>query len=113
MSAEKFYFDVHGDGPAVFLGPSEARLMELAWKYASLTVKSALFHLGESSGTAYTTVSTLLTRLTEKGLLAREKAGRNFSYRATIGREEFLRTRVEAVRECLRRNFEPPTGPKA
>jgi predicted transcriptional regulator len=113
MSAEKFYFDVHGVGPTVFLGPSEARLMELAWTQPSVTVKSALFHLGETSGTAYTTVSTLLTRLAEKGLLSRHKEGRNFSYRAVVGREEFLHTRVAAVRDCLRRNFSTPTGSDA
>jgi predicted transcriptional regulator len=107
-----FYFDVNGNGPTVFLGPSEARLMEVAWTQSSLTVKSALFHLGETSGTAYTTVSTLLNRLREKGLLSRRKKGRNFVYEATIGREEFIRTRVAAVQVCLKRNFadQPPAG---
>jgi len=108
MSAEKFYFDVHWIGPTVFLGPSEARLMELAWTQPSVTVKSALYHLGETSGTAYTTVSTLLTRLADKGLLSRHKEGRSFSYRATVDREEFLRTRVAEVKECLQRNFHTP-----
>jgi predicted transcriptional regulator len=111
MSAVSFYFDIHGDGPTVFLGPSEARLMEVAWTQTNVTVKSALFHLGETSGTAYTTVSTLLNRLTEKGLLARRKKGRNFVYEATISREEFIRTRVAAVRECLKRNFAGQPSP--
>ena len=105
MSAEKFHFDVTGDGLTVFLGPSEARLMELAWAVPRLTVKSALIHLGDTSGTAYTTVSTLLNRLTEKRLLIRHKDGRNFVYEAAISRDEFLKSRLAAVRDCLKRNF--------
>ncbi len=105
MSSEKFHFDVTGEGLTVFLGPSEARLMELAWAVPRLTVKSALIHLGDTGGTAYTTVSTLLNRLTDKRLLTRHKDGRNFVYEAAIGREEFLRSRLDSVLNCLKRNF--------
>lgn len=108
MPSEKFYFDVTGDGLTVFLGPSEARLMELAWAAPQLTVKSALLHLGDTGGTAYTTVSTLLNRLTEKKLLTRHKDGRNFVYAAAVGREEFVRSRVITVQDCMKRNFGAP-----
>ncbi|HOD67523.1 MAG TPA: BlaI/MecI/CopY family transcriptional regulator [candidate division Zixibacteria bacterium] len=89
----------------MFLGPTEAQLMDLAWERESLTVKQALFLLGESDGRAYTTIMTVLNRLAEKGLLSRRKAGRGFIYAAAKSREEFIGERVRIVREVLRKNF--------
>ncbi len=77
---EPFYFDPYATGSEVFLGPTEAQLMELAWAEGGLTVKRALFLLGPKSDRAYTTIMTVLNRLTEKGLLNREKTGRFFTY---------------------------------
>jgi len=105
MPARAFYFDPSAEGAAVFLGPTEARLMEIAWDRQSLTVKQALFHLGEKNRRAYTTVMTVLSRLADKKLLKRQKAGRTFVYRPAVDRESFLKKRVEAVADCLTRNF--------
>ena len=105
MLAEPFYFDVRGQGSAVFLGPTEARLMELAWKHPELTVKAVLFHLGPTPGLAYTTVMTIMNRLVEKGLLTRTRTGRSFVYQAATERDTFLRGRVSQVLDCLRGNF--------
>jgi predicted transcriptional regulator len=105
MSAEPFYFDVWGQGSAVFLGPTEARLMELVWKHPDLTVKAALFHLGPVPGPAYTTVMTIMNRLVEKGLLTRARTGRSFVYRAATDRTAFLGSRVSQVLDCLQANF--------
>ena len=63
MPGSSFYFDPTATGLAVFLGPTEARLMELAWARRRLTVKSALTRLGPDGQLAYTTVSTILNRL--------------------------------------------------
>ena len=104
--AQNFYFDPQATGLEVFLGPTEAQLMELAWKHGELSVKKALTFLGENKR-AYTTVMTVLARLAEKGILAREKDGRNFVYRPAVGREEFIAGRVELVKGCLKRNFSP------
>lgn len=104
MGNHAFYFDPEGSGLTVFLGPTEARVMELAWKHGELTVKKALTFLGENKR-AYTTIMTVMARLYEKGLLVREKDGRNFVYRPAIERDEFIRERVKMVRECLKRNF--------
>jgi len=105
MSAEPFYFDVRGRGSAVFLGPTEARLMELAWKHPDLTVKAALFHLGPGHGLAYTTVMTIMNRLVKKGLLVRTRTGRSFVYKAATERTAFLGSRVAQVLDCLQGNF--------
>ena len=105
MPAPYFYFDPTAEGTAVFMGPTEARLMEIAWSRESLTVKQALFQLGETNRLAYTTVMTVLSRLADKQLLSREKAGRSFVYRPRIDRSTYLKTRVKTVADCLSRNF--------
>lgn len=79
--------------------------MELAWQKGELTVKKALYFLGEDSERSYTTVMTVLARLAEKGLLSRERDGRSFVYRPACDRQTFLRERVKRVSACLQRNF--------
>ncbi len=101
----QFYFDPYAKGLEVFLGPTEARLMEIAWERQELTVKKALFYLQGESDRAYTTIMTVLNRLADKGLLGRRKSGRSFIYTPTIDRQTFLEKRVEAVVKCLRTNF--------
>ena len=105
MTAEPFYFDISGRGVGVFLGSTEARLMELAWQHDSLTVKGALMHLAPDRAPAYTTVMTVLNRLAENGLLLRAKDGRNFVYRPAVDRDQFVRFRVSQIAKCLKRNF--------
>ena len=105
MTARSFYFDPHAAGLAVFLGPTETRLMELAWEKKELSVKKALFYLGSDDQPAYTTVMTVLSRLADKGLLKRKKNGRVFVYRPAVDRKTFISDHVKVVRECLKNNF--------
>lgn len=105
MPISNFYFDPDGEGTSVFLGPTESRLMDLAWQYKTLSVKKAMTLMGDDSDLAYTTIMTILQRLLEKGLLRREKQGRNFVYHAVGDRETFVRVRVERIQSCLKRNF--------
>lgn len=105
MSKKSFYFDPHASGTAVFMGPTEARLMDLAWEKKSLTVKEALFFLGRKSDLAYTTVMTILGRLADKGLLEKTRDGRQFVYEPAVGKSEFIKQRIGTVNTCLRNNF--------
>lgn len=45
---------------------------------------------------AYTTISTILTRLWSKGLVEREKVGRAFAYRAKLGEDELTASRMHS-----------------
>ena len=99
-----FYFDPDGSGLTVFLGPTETRLMELAWRHRSLTVKKAIYYLGAKKQ-AYTTIMTVMARLSEKGFLKRTKEGRSFVYEPAVEREAFIRSRVKTLSDCLRKNF--------
>ena len=105
MNPGAFYFDIAGRDLTVFLGPTESRLMELAWNHASLTVKRALVLLESDPAPVYTTVMTVMNRLVEKGLLLRERDGKHFVYRASVSREGYIRERLWAVVGCLERNF--------
>ena len=79
--------------------------MEIAWDKREVTVKTALFFLGDDSPRAYTTIMTILNKLVTKGLLARHKLGRSFSYRPVIDRDSFLKEQINIVVDCLNRNF--------
>ncbi len=105
MGSESFHFDISGQGLGVLLGPTEAKLMDLAWDRPSLTVKSAIIRLGRDKALAYTTVMTVLNRLVEKRLLTRTREGRNFVYRAGVDHETFVTERVNRILDCLRKNF--------
>lgn len=74
------------DGATQALGPLERRVMARLWKAGPQTVGDALEALNGSSDRrlAYTTVMTILVRLHEKGLVTREKDGRNYRYTAAV-----------------------------
>lgn len=104
MSRTTFYFDPYADGTAVFLGPTEAGLMDLAWEKKSLSVKQALFYLGGDNKRAYTTVMTVLSNLASKGFLIRHKEGRSFIYEPAVSKDQFLKERVKIVTDCIQKN---------
>ena len=77
-----------GDPVATYLGIQQATAMSILWKRGSGTVREVLEQM---PGTiAYTTVMTMLVRLHERGLLAREHEGRGYRYSPTKSRDEFL-----------------------
>jgi predicted transcriptional regulator len=84
------------------LGPLERRVMEHLWRSGPSTVREtrAALNSGARSPLAYTTVMTILVRLSEKGYVAREREGRQYRYEATfdeaslpaaVGRRELRR----------------------
>ncbi len=52
------------------------------------------------SDLAYTTVTTILTRLRRKGLVTRDRIGRAFHYRATMSEADLAATRMHTVLEA-------------
>ncbi len=83
------------------LGPLEGRIMELLWPHGDATVAWVAERLGRKKQPAYTTVMTVMARLTTKGLLSRRLQGRAYVYRPAKTKIEFLadtsRTRVRAL----------------
>jgi predicted transcriptional regulator len=69
-------------------GALELRVLEALWaRPAAATVRDLE---PAFAGVAYTTLMTTLDRLHKKGVLEREKAGRRFSYRPRLTRDQLL-----------------------
>jgi len=78
----------------------EAEVMEEVWRRERATVREVLEALNEGpKQRAYTTVMTIMSRLHEKGLLARERDGKGYVYRPAFSREEH---RARLSRELVR-----------
>lgn len=66
-----------------FLGPLESRVRAIVVERGNASVAEVHAVLSQERDLAYTTVLTILSRLTNKGMLARVKRGRRFVYSAT------------------------------
>lgn len=72
-------------------GSLEREVMAVVWASSSpLSVRDVLAALPPSHPVAYTTVMTILDRLTRKGFLTRERDGKAFRYSATVSREDHV-----------------------
>ncbi len=103
MSKNSFYFDPLAKGLEIFLGPTEAAIMNLIWERKKLSVKKTVFFLHESHHLAYTTVMTVMNRLEQKKILKREKDKRAFVYQAVLSKDNFIKERIKIVKDCLKK----------
>ena len=72
---------------AGLLGPLEAEVLEELWAAGEpLAVRDVLdaVNAGRTPPLAYTTVMTVMSRLAEKGILARRPHGRGYVYEAAV-----------------------------
>jgi len=72
------------------LGPLETEILEIVWQLKTVTVKNVHDRILEDPNRelAYTSVTTVLRRLTNKGWLKCSKKGKAFSWRALISQEQ-------------------------
>jgi predicted transcriptional regulator len=92
------------------LGPLEARVLGLLVSDRALAVQDVQAALAdEGHALAYTTVMTVLARLHEKGLVAREREGRRYLYRAGTRAPTVSRGLVATLKRALFPN--DPRGP--
>lgn len=72
------------------LGPLETEILEIVWQLKVVTVKNVHDRILEDPNRelAYTSVTTVLRRLTNKGWLKCSKKGKAFSWRALISAEQ-------------------------
>ena len=78
--------------------PLELLCLRALWSLGEGNVKAVRQIVAESRPLAYTTIMTVLDRLVRKGMLARRKVGRSFSYSPQSTRDAARRA---AVRELL------------
>ena len=103
--SQPIYFNPDGDGLEVFLGPTEARTMDIIWREKEATAKKVLALWPEERKPAGSTVLTIMTKLSKKGLLERRREGRHFVYKASMSKDAFLKGRLSEVAGCMKRNF--------
>ena len=95
-----------GKGLKQFLGELELAIMEAVWDHAPITVAEVVARLEQANRSlAYTTVMTVMSRLTEKGWLSAEKGGRAYAYRPVHSREKAEAAAVGEVVRALLRDF--------
>jgi len=95
-------------GVAKVLGELEARVMEIIWDLGDATVKDVHGIINKEKKLAYTTILTIMSRLTEKGLLIKKSLGLAHVYTPSVSREEFYDKVAQTVVEGLMEDFAEP-----
>ena len=88
------------------LSPSEWRVMECLWA-GPKTLMELVRALGDSAGWAKSTVTTMVRRLEEKGLIDYEQSGRAKVFRAALAREDAAAAETDSL---LARAFQGSVG---
>lgn len=72
------------------LGPLETEILKIIWELGTVTVKDVHERIlaDPARELAYTSVTTVLRRLTQKGWLTCEKQERAFSWKPLVSRQE-------------------------
>lgn len=88
------------------LSPSEWRVMECLWA-GPKTLMELVRTLKDSAGWAKSTVTTMVRRLEEKGLIDYEQSGRAKVFRAALAREDAAAAETDSL---LARAFQGSVG---
>jgi predicted transcriptional regulator len=80
--------------PALPGGRLEYAVLVAVWEGGTVTARDVHERVGVPLDLVYTTTARVLDRLNAKGLVAREKTGKIFSYTATTARAEIERARL-------------------
>ena len=82
--------------PQVTLSPGEWRVMEELWQ-RPCTLMELVRALGDSAGWAKSTVTTMVRRMEEKGLIAYEQSGRAKVFRPAVSREAVAAAETDSL----------------
>ena len=89
------------------LNDSEWKVMRVVWNHHPARARDVLVELEDSTGWAYSTVKTLLTRLVDKGALRESKRANASLYEPRVTEREARQT---AVTGLLERAFDGTVG---
>lgn len=81
--------------------PLELRCLNALWRLGEANVQAVREWLAPQKPLAYTTVMTMLDRLTRKRMLSRRKVGRSFLYSPVVSRDEIRRLAVQELKDAL------------
>ncbi|ASJ10452.1 CopY family transcriptional regulator [Thermococcus sp. P6] len=107
-------FKLTEEGIKAVLPPLEAEIMEHMWEVRVATAGEVYRHMKEKHpDLRRSTVSILMNRLCERGLLRRSiergRGGMRYVYSITSTREEFEKKVVESILDALMTNFKEAT----
>ena len=88
------------------LAPLELDCMNALWRLGEATVRDIHGALATTRPRAYTTIMTILDRLTQKGVVERQKAGRAWLYKANLSADQ---ARTHAVTRLVEGFFQGST----
>jgi predicted transcriptional regulator len=71
------------------LTATELEMMNVIWRLGPCTVAQIIEQLGPQRDLAYTSVSTIVRILEQKGFVTSEKAGRGHQYSATLAKDAY------------------------
>ena len=83
------------------LTPVELELMHIVWRLGETSVADVLAQLPPERKLAYTSVSTVLRILEQKGVVRSRKVGRGHLYSALLGREDYEARSVRHLVETV------------
>jgi BlaI family penicillinase repressor len=78
-------------------GDLEYAVLAKLWELGTASARDIHGYVGEPAGLVYTTTAKVLDRLYEKGLVARVRKGKAFSYRAKVARDVVERARARTA----------------
>lgn len=93
---------------AEVLGPLESDIMDIVWAEGEVTVRDVHSILSARRTIAYTTVMTTLSRLADKGFVARKESQPAHRYSAAVSKEAYARSTVKSVVDWLVDHFPDP-----
>jgi len=108
---QEFTISFHPERPGLekFMGMLEAEVMKIVWTHGSMTVKRALYFINKEHNYAYTTIMTVMSRLSDKGLLAREKQAGSYLYTPVTDEKKFVKTAAEKILSGLMDDYRSVT----
>ncbi|GFP19478.1 hypothetical protein HKBW3S03_00983 [Candidatus Hakubella thermalkaliphila] len=77
------------------LGDLEAEIMGYVWRSRRTTVREVWEQIYEKRKIAYTTVMTVMNRLTQKGILSREKIGVTYYYTPVVTKTQVIHAYID------------------
>lgn len=78
-------------------GALEYAVLAELWELGTASARDIHGYVGEPTGLVYTTTAKVLDRLRDKGVVARVRKGKAFSYRAKIARTVVERARARTA----------------
>ena len=77
------------------LTATELEMMNVIWRIGPCSVARVLEQLSPARGLAYTSVSTIVRILEQKGYVTSERAGRGHLYSAAVAKEDYQATSLK------------------